>query len=342
MVSILITMIAAVFVTAVLITTFRSYQAIRSRQVAPALSAPVQEKDTTCRLWEIRQTQMKMVDAGILTDEDMSICSNEDCHDCKATKQTVRSSADAERRQLRVRSITDAVAFESIVNVDGFAARRPEAVPAFAHYRYDERTSTVVWSWKDPSTGYEMVMKSVPMLDLDRSLHDPYGSATIAPPLKYHEKRHEYACGCLTIQKGTLARHTYYCDEHDKIGELPGGPPKSSGRPGTVRQTSDSESVLSRDTSEFTYPYRSKSPTGKVGEYARVCNLCDEVTYSNFINMGCFWCGMPPLSSDYTEHKAKCGCVWRGDKKGGTKTPCISHDPRMNSKSRTRSTGPLA
>lgn len=51
-----------------------------------------------CTLWEIRKTERKMADAGIIKLTEMSVCENENCSDCTITRNSIQNEQYHERR----------------------------------------------------------------------------------------------------------------------------------------------------------------------------------------------------------------------------------------------------
>lgn len=124
-----------------------------------------------CSLYEIRHTQLKMLDAGILTDEDISVCSDLACPNCKATRETqqrnLRRVTLREYKRLNqemlAQRMAEAQENQRIRQVGGFELPVPDSVPSFANavVDYDPKVmrNMVVWRWTDPASGKQFYKK---------------------------------------------------------------------------------------------------------------------------------------------------------------------------------------
>jgi hypothetical protein len=73
---------------------------ITSRPSAKSIEPPF--VDTSCYVWEIRHTQHKMVEAGIIKAVEMSICENLACKDCADTRQAIsRNDVTLTRQEIK-------------------------------------------------------------------------------------------------------------------------------------------------------------------------------------------------------------------------------------------------
>lgn len=76
------------------------------KSIEPSVTAEM------CSLWEIRQTEQRMIDAGVITHYDMSVCYDEDCPNCAGTRKFKKDTRDAlDRRAAVERSAKSAVEF---------------------------------------------------------------------------------------------------------------------------------------------------------------------------------------------------------------------------------------
>ena len=124
-----------------------------------------------CSLYEIRHTQLKMLDAGILTDEDISVCSDLGCPNCKATRETqarnLRRVTVEEYKKLRrdvlAQQMVEAQENQRVRWVGEFKLTIPDSVPSFASAAvdYDPKfmRNMVVWRWTDPASGKTVYRK---------------------------------------------------------------------------------------------------------------------------------------------------------------------------------------
>ena len=75
---------------------------MHNKSQAKSLAAPAPTPELTaemCSLWEIRRTELKMLDAGVITDLEVSVCENTDCPECQVTRRTQRWARQAEEKQ---------------------------------------------------------------------------------------------------------------------------------------------------------------------------------------------------------------------------------------------------
>lgn len=147
-----------------------------------AIQQAPQDKSFECAVYEIRLTEQKMVEAGVIQKNEMTICDNESCQNCAQTradidkqknscprcghtfdydgwcsdkcvaehKKRVKSAVamldEAERKNARIRT------------VGSVKVRMPDVVPDHAyvgkeHYDPNTLTSFVIWKWTDTETG---------------------------------------------------------------------------------------------------------------------------------------------------------------------------------------------
>jgi hypothetical protein len=119
------------------------------------------EATTMCSVYEIRHTQQKMVDAGIIKQWELSICDNENCDNCYLTGlagkrvpkyQEPRELVVAKEFTQRTRTVRN-----ETINV-------PEGVPDHAYAQiqpYNEDFFYILWSWQDQTDGKKYGMKSM-------------------------------------------------------------------------------------------------------------------------------------------------------------------------------------
>lgn len=101
-----------------------------------------------CAVFEIRMMQQKMVDAGIIEADEMSVCENDSCLNCYP-KPKAPAKVPVGRRVRIVRGETVTV---------------PDGVPEAAYTQikpYDDNFFYVYWSWINSTTGEEMSMRSM-------------------------------------------------------------------------------------------------------------------------------------------------------------------------------------
>lgn len=144
--------------------TAETFLALKKAPPPPAIE-PI---DKSCRLWEVRHTQMKMLDAGIITDEEMSICDNENCQDCQATKRTVLHNKEVALQRNAIKSQNEYRKQRELNaryrQVGDTSVAIPDNVPSYAHLetRYDPyyMADQAFWTWTDPVTGKTNAVKS--------------------------------------------------------------------------------------------------------------------------------------------------------------------------------------
>jgi len=102
-----------------------------------------------CAVYEIRITQQKMVDAGIIKSDEMSTCENKDCKNCLArTAVPLVSTGSGRMKMLRNEHVPI-----------------PDSVPDNAHLElrpsYGSDFREALWTWYDNATGETRAMKSI-------------------------------------------------------------------------------------------------------------------------------------------------------------------------------------
>lgn len=123
-----------------------------------------------CSLYEIRLTQSKMVEAGIISAVDVSVCENRDCPNCKPTREAEdrrrRTVTVNEMRALRQSTLERRFAEQNrrTRTIEGREIPIPKDVPDYADAKIDYdpkwQSDVILWVWRDRSTGYRMYKKT--------------------------------------------------------------------------------------------------------------------------------------------------------------------------------------
>lgn len=132
---------------------------VEHRKAMKRLSAPYEPNELNtpqgmapndaeqCSVYEIRMTQQKMVDAGIIKAYEMSVCENDNCLNCHPKAALPKP---AKPRTVMVR---------------GEEVKIPDEIPDYAYPSINPMANDhffeVVWEWTDPNTGRRMFMRSV-------------------------------------------------------------------------------------------------------------------------------------------------------------------------------------
>lgn len=176
-----------------------------------------------CSLYEVRLTQQKMVDAGIIEQWELSTCNNPDCNNCYVTDPAFRHSIKRVPRYRPKRELlSDNGKSERTTTVRGELVSIPFGVPDNAHAaiepdeyagNYEGSTFKVLWTWTDTETGRPMGMKSVHMK------RDTLVArrANIRKAIK--KPQETCSCNCEDIEirsgDGSIVRlSSYVCDNH--------------------------------------------------------------------------------------------------------------------------------
>lgn len=180
----MLSLVLAVLSLFVLSVIFRSGQAMLEikRVERSPLPPPV---DTSCRLWEVRHTQMKMLDAGIITDAEMSICDNENCEACAKTKRLLEFQEGVAARQAADQYHKNKLEHRKqkelerrYRQVGDTSIEIPDNVPSYAHletmHNPNYITEQAYWTWTDTITGKRMAMKSVFLPGLSVKSTEPF------------------------------------------------------------------------------------------------------------------------------------------------------------------------
>lgn len=142
---------------------------VEHRKAMKRLSAPYEPNELNtpqgmapndaeqCSVFEIRMTQQKMVDAGIIKADEMSVCENKDCKNCHAQREVERINRSTQALTRGKR------------NVGGRWIDIPENVPDHAYPQIcrDDIPGDffyVNWTWTDRD-GRKMFFRSVHLRD---------------------------------------------------------------------------------------------------------------------------------------------------------------------------------
>lgn len=113
-----------------------------------------------CSLWDIRHTQKKMVDAGIIKSIDMSVCYDKACEECQNTRRDIRSRSYRRRQMLlnerakngQAQNMPEAQNNPRTHFRSEGTRTRPNGVPLHAiqdvTYRHGGEVVVVTWTWK--------------------------------------------------------------------------------------------------------------------------------------------------------------------------------------------------
>lgn len=136
-------------------------------ELKPAVAIePVASNDPTmCSLYEVRLTQQKMVDAGIIKQWELSNCDNEDCDNCYIMDPMRRYSGKKIPRFTEPRQMLEPKKFSDRTKViRGETVNIPEGVPDHAHADLKPRHDNffeILWTWQREVDGKRMGLKSV-------------------------------------------------------------------------------------------------------------------------------------------------------------------------------------
>ena len=159
--------------------------------------------DTSCRLWEVRHTQLKMLDAGIITDEEMSICDNENCRDCATTKKSLRLMEETNRRLNAIKSQNEYRKEKELERryrqIGESSIPIPDSVPDYAHLEtlYDQKyiRQQARWTWTDPDSGKRMAARSMFLPDLNINGAEPFTRSNAERARRREEKKRRTQLG---------------------------------------------------------------------------------------------------------------------------------------------------
>lgn len=172
--ALLILITGMIIMTPLLINSIKAYK----KAITPAEKPVAEIEADYCQLWEIRRTEKKMVDAGIIKAREMSICENQNCSDCQETRdlmadhlryegrrQAIEAKANMRkvneaRRQHQSQAANKMLGYGRFREIGGYRFEVPSHIPndAKAEFYYDPKylTDTVAWLWED-SDGHRRV-----------------------------------------------------------------------------------------------------------------------------------------------------------------------------------------
>lgn len=228
--------IVLVFVIGMLVVFAGGYQLAEKKALTPKkrydkIMESASGHDYACEALVTRVFEQRLVEAGIMTVEEMSTCDSPACKDCLPTPQAKprRLQQDHKEAEAKRKFRLPAPGSRKVLKIaeNGRHKREipwPESVPEFANIRFEDdsyrnHTKRLVFTWTDPDDGrtYSKTML-VPILTGIEATFTDGGNPVWTPPTH---------AGSDPVHKRMAGKSRY--DAIAELRENPRRPPKGRG-----------------------------------------------------------------------------------------------------------------